>query len=197
MKTAEKRSDYYIWDVLDRIMEMTLPEGLHEVTYYLDVNIRRKEPIPFLKEKDALSFLLENHAIELVDEIGIVENDEKGTPKYVVEEMYRLKLGRRWNEFYDRYNLKVNSTSTESVKKSWNQSIKRLLQILEGKFEKDLIMKLSTKEMTAKELELIGAKAVRKLISNTNKKISKHGFKIIKDDEVSLNGLRKYKLVTS
>lgn len=115
MKTAEDRSNYFIWYVIDRIMEMTLPEGLHEVTYYLNVNIRRKEPIPFLDERNSLHFLLKNHAIELIDDIGHTENDKKGTPEYVVEEMYRLKLGKKWNEFYDRYKKKFESSGKDKL----------------------------------------------------------------------------------
>jgi hypothetical protein len=195
MKTAEERSDYFIWYVLDRIMEMTLPDGSREVKYYLDVNIRRKEPIPFLKERSSLLYLLKNNAIESTDEIGIAENDKKGTPEYVVEEIYSLKLGKRWNEFYDRYNMKVNPSTTESVKKSWDRSVERLLQVLEGDYEKKLVLILFKKELTVKELEIeIGAKAIRKLISNTNKKIIKQGLKIDKTNEKGLDGLSKYKL---
>lgn len=197
MKTAEERSNYFIWYVIDKIMEKTLPDGPHEVTYYLDVNIRRKELIPFLDERNSLHFLLKNHAIELIDDIGHTENDKKGTPEYVVEEMYRLKLGKKWNEFYDRYNTKVNPPSSVPVKKSWDRSVNRLIESLNGKFEKELVSRLSKKEMTAKELKVIDAKAIRKLISNTNKKIIKQGFKITKSAQVGLDGLRKYKLATS
>lgn len=195
MKNAEERSDYFIWYVLDRIMEMTLPDGLHEVKYYLDVNIRRKEPIPFLKERSSLLYLLKNNAIESTDEVGITENDKKGTSEYVVEEIYNLKLGKRWNEFYDRYNMKVNPSTTESVKKSWNRSIEKLIESVDGTQKRKLIVMLSNEDVTSKQI-ISGTrtKAVYKLISNTNKAIIGHNFEIISTDNKGIDGLCKYNL---
>ena len=192
MKTAEEKSNYYIWLVLDKIMQETLPNQLSEVSYAFNIDITRKNPISYMNEKNSLNYLLNHGIIEKVGEDVIAEGGEKGTSSYYVEEIYRLKIKKKFYDFYDLYYTKVFGLENTKDKKIWNRNIQNIIKSLAGKYEKQLVLLLSKGDKTAKELEDTGASDIRHLISNTNKKLVKRGFKISLTKIKNPDGLRKY-----
>lgn len=197
MKTAEEKSNYYIWLVLDKIMQETLPNQLREVSYHFNIDITRKNPISFMDERNSLNYLLNNGVIKKVGEDVIAEGGEKGKSSYYVEEIYRLKIRNKFYDFYDYFHTKVYGSDTKENKRITKRLIQNLVESLEGKFEKKLVLLLSKSDKTAKELEETGARDIRHLILNTNKKITKCGFEIILTKIKDTDGLRKYHLSIS
>ena len=198
MKTAEEKSNYYIWYVLDKIMENVLPGLSGEVTYAFSADVVRKDkPISYLSERKSLTYLQNHKVIEKVGDFDVVESGEKGTTSYKVDEIYTFKIKNGFFNFYDRFYSKVFGSITEKDRKITNRLIQNLVESLDGEYEKSLILLLSKNDKTAKELKETGAKDIRHLISNTNKKIIKRGFKIVLTKVKDTDGLRKYHLSIS
>ena len=197
MKTAEEKSNYYIWYVLDKIMRGALPNQLGEVTYTFNKDVTRTNPISYGDERNALTYLFNNNVIKKVGEDVLAEGGEKGTRSYYVEEIYRLRVKKRFYDYYDLFYIKVFGLEEKKDKKIWNRIIQNIIKSLTGEYEKQLILLLSKGDKTAKDLEETGAKAVRHLIKNTNEKIKKFGLEITITKIRDLNGLRKYHLTIS
>jgi hypothetical protein len=197
MNTAEERFDRYVWYVLDKIAQEALPNRLGEVSYTFNIDITRTNPISYTSERKALDYLLNNKVIEKIGEDVLAEGGEKGMKSYYVEEIYRFKIKKKFYDFYDRFQYKVFALDTEKSGKIMKRIIQNLSESLDGKYEKLLITFLSKGDKTAKELEETGARDVRHLISNTNKKLVKRGFKISLTRIKDTDGLRKYHFSTS